>query len=174
MNPYALPFAVVDGVSQLTVSDAMIEDAAKRLERFAPFLQQCFPETEATGGLFESPLKEIPTMQKKLEETYSCLIHGRLFLKMDSHLAIAGSVKARGGIYEVLKHAEDLAIAAGKLRVEENYAKLAEPEMREFFGNTVKNGAFLLQLFRSRPLTASAFPAPISAVRSKPVTWLRQ
>ena len=133
MNPYALPFAVVDGVSQLVVSDEMIDDAAKRLQRFAPFLQQCFPETEATGGLIESPLKEIPTMQKKLEETYSCLIHGRLFLKMDSHLAIAGSVKARGGIYEVLKHAENLAIAAGKLRVEENYAKLAEPEMREFF-----------------------------------------
>ena len=52
---------------------------------------------------------------------------------MDSHLAIAGSVKARGGIYEVLKHAEDLALAAGKLQVTDNYAKLADPEMKEFF-----------------------------------------
>ena len=69
MNPYVLPFAVVDGVSQLVVSDEMIDDAAKRLQRFAPFLQKCFPETEETGGLIESPLKEIPAMQKKLEET---------------------------------------------------------------------------------------------------------
>lgn len=142
VNPYLLPFAVTDATCQLVVSDGDIEDAEKRLARFASFIQKCFPETEETHGLIESPLTQIPSMQKKLEETYGCRIPGQLLLKMDSHLAIAGSIKARGGIYEVLKHAEDLALEAGKLRVDEDYAKLAEPEMQAFFGQyTVQVGS---------------------------------
>ena len=55
---------------------------------------------------------------------------------------MAGSVKARGGIYEVLKHAEDLAIAAGKLNVTDNYEKLCSDEMRAFFNQyTVQVGS---------------------------------
>ena len=54
-------------------------------------------------------------MKKALEGYGNCKIDGRLFLKMDSHLAIAGSIKARGGIYEVLKHAEILAVEEGML-----------------------------------------------------------
>ena len=133
INPDFLPFGVTDGVCQLVVSDEDIADAEERLTRFAPFIQRCFPETVETHGLIESPLADIPNMQKALEEEYRCSIPGRLMLKMDSHLAIAGSIKARGGIYEVLKHAEDLAIAAGKLTVEDNYAKLADEEMKQFF-----------------------------------------
>lgn len=71
-------------------------------------------------------------MQKTLEEEYQTELPGRLFLKMDSHLAVAGSVKARGGIYEVLKHAEDLALAHGKITSSDNYEKFASDEMREF------------------------------------------
>lgn len=133
INEYYLPFQVTDGLCQLVVSDDDIADAEKRLGRFAPFIRKCFPETEKNQGLIESPLEDIPKMQKALEETYGCEIPGRLMLKMDSHLDIAGSVKARGGIYEVLKHAEDLAIAAGRLAEEDDYAKLANEEMRQFF-----------------------------------------
>lgn len=142
INPYFLPFSVTDAVCQLVVSDADIEDARDRLQRFAPFIEKCFPETLESHGIIESPTAEIPRMQKKLEETYGCEIPGRLLLKMDSHLAIAGSIKARGGIYEVLKHAEDLAIAAGKLTVDDDYSILASDEMKAFFGQyTVQVGS---------------------------------
>lgn len=142
INPDYLPVEVTDGLCQLVVPDSAIDDAEARLARFAPFIRRCFPETEATGGLIESPLEDIPQMQQALEKEYACTIPGRLMLKMDSHLAIAGSVKARGGIYEVLKHAEDLAIAAGKLTMQDDYAKLAEPEMKQFFGQyTVQVGS---------------------------------
>lgn len=142
MNPYFLPFETTDATCQLVVSDADIEDAEKRLARFASFIKRCFPETEETNGLIESPLTAIPSMQKKLEEAYHCRIPGKLLLKMDSHLAIAGSIKARGGIYEVLKHAEDLALESGKFTVEEDYARLADDDMKEFFGQyTVQVGS---------------------------------
>ena len=131
VNPRLLPFDMVDGLSQLVVSDADIADAAARLQRFAPFIRRAFPETEETNGLIESPLRSIPQMQQRLAAEYHAVIPGRLLLKMDSHLAIAGSVKARGGIYEVLKHAEDLAIGAGLLTIDDDYGKFAD--MRDFF-----------------------------------------
>lgn len=133
INPDYLPVEVTDGLCQLVVPDSAIDDAEARLARFASFIRRRFPETEPTNGLIESPLADIPRMQQALEKEYGCTIPGRLMLKMDSHLAIAGSVKARGGIYEVLKHAEDLAIAAGKLTMEDDYARLDSEEMRNFF-----------------------------------------
>ena len=142
INPKYLPFELTDAVCQLVVSDADIADAEARLERFAPFIRKCFPETECTNGIIESPLKPIPEMQKALIQATGSPISGNLFLKMDSHLAVAGSVKARGGIYEVLKHAEDLAIAAGKLSETDNYEKLCSDEMRAFFNQyTVQVGS---------------------------------
>jgi len=142
INPYKLPFAMTNAVCQLTVSDDDIADAERRLERFAPFIMKRFPETKETNGLIESPLTAIPTMKSYLEQTYHCSIPGSLYLKMDSHLAIAGSVKARGGIYEVLKHAEDLAIEHGMITTNENYEKFASVEMREFFSKyTVQVGS---------------------------------
>lgn len=134
INPYKLPFAVTDGLYQLVVSDTAIAEAEARLQRFAPFIRKVFPETEPNGGLIESPLREIPSMQKALEAYAACKISGKLFLKMDSHLPIAGSVKARGGIYEVLKHAEDLCLAAGKLMPSDDYSRFADPDIRAFLG----------------------------------------
>lgn len=121
-----------EGKRELGMADVL--DAEARLARFAPLIEVLFPETEVTGGIIESPLKEIENMRGALNETMNTAIGGRLFMKMDSDLAVAGSVKARGGIYEVLKHTEDLALEAGILKdTEDDYRKLDSPEARVFF-----------------------------------------
>ena len=132
INPYFLPFEVTKGLLDLVLPESELYEAEARLERFAPFIKRAFPETAETDGIIESPLREIGAMKAELENAYNCKIAGKLYLKMDSHLAIAGSIKARGGIYEVLKHAEDLALEHGKISLSENYEKFASPEMREF------------------------------------------
>lgn len=119
-----------------------IKDAKDRLERFATYLQEVFPELKETRGIIESELREIPEMKKFLNTDYLSDIQGRLMLKMDSHLPISGSVKARGGIYEVLKHAEDLALDAGLLKKTDHYRILADPKFLDFFGKyTVQVGS---------------------------------
>lgn len=110
-----------------------VKDASDRLKRFAPLLMRVFPETEKTGGLIESPVSEIPGMKAYLNERGAGLT-GRLFLKRDSELAVAGSVKARGGIYEVLRHTETLALENGLLSgTDDDYTKLLSEESRAFF-----------------------------------------
>ncbi len=120
--------------AQLPFGMADIEDAEKRLARFAPYIKTAFPETEETGGIIESPLVEITRMKKILEEELQREIPGRMFLKCDSHLAVSGSIKARGGIYEVLKLAETIAIERGMLSESDDYSVLAEERFRKVFG----------------------------------------
>ncbi len=105
-----------------------IEDAEARLRRFAPYIMAAFPETRHNGGIIESPLVEIQGMKEKLG-----IRKGRLFLKMDSHLAVSGSIKARGGIYEVLKFAEKTAVDAGMLNLTDDYSRLLRPEFIKLF-----------------------------------------
>lgn len=116
----------------LTLQD--IQDASDRLKRFAPYLALVFPETKRQMGIIESPLVATPDYLEAMEKHYDQGAIGQLWLKLDSHLPISGSVKARGGIYEVLKHAEDLAISSGKLKLSDDYRKLASPEFKELFG----------------------------------------
>lgn len=138
VNPGLKPFGSV----ALPVTLEEMKDAERRLERFAPFIKKCFPETEAQNGLIESELASIPAMQNYLEHEYGQEIGGKLMLKKDSHLAVAGSVKARGGIYEVLKYTEELAMEAGILKPEDNYEKLASEECRKFFSQyTIQVGS---------------------------------
>lgn len=125
---------------ELTMAD--IDEAESRLLRFAPLILKAFPETVSLNGLIESELRRIPAMKKRTNEKYQAKLTGELLLKMDSHLAIAGSVKARGGIYEVLKYTEDLAIANGRLTFDDNYDKLLSEQNRQFFSQyTIQVGS---------------------------------
>ncbi|GAB6038880.1 D-serine ammonia-lyase [Fundidesulfovibrio butyratiphilus] len=110
-----------------------VAQAAARLERFAPVLARVFPETARTAGLIESPLAAIPSMRKRLSRIWGRPVPERLLLKLDSHLPVAGSIKARGGFYEVLVLAERLARERGLIRTGESLASLAGPEAGEIF-----------------------------------------
>ncbi|SUP92953.1 D-serine dehydratase [Vibrio owensii] len=122
-----------EGLPYVGLDAANIKDASERLKRFAPYLMKAFPETAASNGIIESSVVGIDKMKSCLEAQYDTQILGRLMLKKDSHLPISGSIKARGGIYEVLTHAEKLAIEAGLLSESDDYSKLASEELRQFF-----------------------------------------
>ncbi|MBH0329508.1 serine ammonia-lyase [Brevibacillus brevis] len=110
-----------------------IKDAGERLLRFAPYLAKVFPETKGTNGIIESPIMPIPNMKRYMAERYKQEIPGRLFLKSDSHLPVSGSIKARGGIYEVLKHAEALAFAHNMLTMDDSYEMIDSERFRQIF-----------------------------------------
>ena len=130
-NDQIQPAAVALEESGFTVAEAL--EAQKRLSRFAPFIRTVFPETAAAGGLIESPLRAVPAMGECLKAAWGGPDGDRLFIKLDSHLPVSGSIKARGGFYEVMVLAERLALEAGLLSLNDDYAKLASPEMRSFF-----------------------------------------
>lgn len=112
-----------------------IEDAEKRLVRFAPFIAKTFPATQATNGLIESPLAFVPKMREKMGEMCGRNLLGTLYVKCDSHLPISGSIKARGGIYEVLKVAESIAKKHRLLSETDDYSILAGEEFKHLFSH---------------------------------------
>lgn len=117
----------------LSLGEADVLEAEARLKRFAPYIAHVFPETEDNAGIIESPLTGAPDMKNALGKMYRAPIDGELFVKEDNKLAVSGSIKARGGIYEVLKRAEDLAFEAGMLNEMDDYKKLADKEFKEYF-----------------------------------------
>lgn len=119
--------------AELPIDLADIFDAEARFQRFAKYFEVAFPETLPTKGILESPLIPIPEMQTSINEKLSSPLAGKLFLKADNLLPISGSIKSRGGIYEVLKFAEKIAVKAGMLVYEDNYAILASPEFKKLF-----------------------------------------
>lgn len=138
LNPNLMPASQAWDEISFSLED--IIDADQRLRRFAPLLMEYFPDTRADGGLIESELREIPEMAGSLSSQSD--FQGRLFLKMDSHLPVGGSVKARGGIYEVLHYAEQLAMEHNLLKEEDNYSVLAQPEQRKLFSQyTIQVGS---------------------------------
>lgn len=130
-NDQVLP--AKDGIERVGLTVTDVDDAADRLKRFAPLIMELFPATASSMGIIESPLVAVPGLASALGNRYGQQLPGQLWAKLDSELPISGSIKARGGIYEVLKHAEDLAIDAGLLTIDDDYRKLATPAMKKFF-----------------------------------------
>lgn len=104
------------------VSSKEINEANNLLLKFAPFLKSAFKELESTDDIIESPLMTLNKFGIK-----------NLYLKEDNLLPIAGSVKARGGIFEILKYAETLAASANLIDVEKDYSQFDSDVFRKFF-----------------------------------------
>ena len=131
LNPSLTNFNAIK--DSLVLTETNIRDAAERLARFAPYIALAFPETAVNQGFIESPLRAIPHAQHTLSRIAGIPLAGKLWMKCDSHLPVSGSIKARGGIYEVLKHAETLAMAAGYLEQGSDYRILNTQALRDFF-----------------------------------------
>ncbi len=137
-NPNYAEFSRVR--DELPISLEEVREAENRLKRFAPYIKKVFPEV--ADGIIESPINSIDKMKGRMERDLNKEIPGRLLVKRDDLLPIAGSIKARGGIYEVLKHAETLAIENGLLKYDEDYRILASEEFRDFFSKyTIQVGS---------------------------------
>lgn len=129
LNPKLKPMKQMP-IAPLEMKD--MKEAAELWERFAPFLNKVFPETSATNGRIESPLKEILKMKDFLSSQGN-KIEGRFFVKCDNALPVAGSIKARGGFFEIMHYAEELAKKAGMIKPKQDYSQFASEEMKEFF-----------------------------------------
>ena len=125
--------AFADAAARAVLKAEDIREASDRLKRFANYFMKVFPETRKTDGLLESPLRAIPRMQAGLEAKYGEKLGGELLIKLDSHLAVSGSIKARGGIYEVLCVAEKIAMQRGGLRETDDYAVLDSEFYKKLF-----------------------------------------
>ncbi|WP_462421163.1 D-serine ammonia-lyase [Salinicoccus sp. Marseille-QA3877] len=117
--------------SGFTIDD--IKGAEQRLLKFAPLIKKLFPETKSSDGIIESPVEKIENMEKYLNETEEDELQGQLYIKRDDILPISGSVKARGGIYEILQYAEELAAEYDLIDEEEDYDQFASERFREVF-----------------------------------------
>src|SRR5699024_7575105 len=121
------------GAESIAPDGRGIQEAEERLERFAPYIATAFPETREKDGIIESPLVRASNMKQSLEHQFQQKIDGELFVKCDSHLAVSGSIKARGGIYEVLKHAEELAMEHRLITKQDDYRLFASETFKNFF-----------------------------------------
>lgn len=114
------------------ISKKEIEEARARLNRFKPLFVSLFKETKGKAGIIESPFVAGIDFKKALERHKNTKIQGDVYLKLDSHLPISGSIKARGGIYEVLAHTERLLIKSKLLSYKDDYALINTPKIKDF------------------------------------------
>lgn len=115
--------------SDISMADVKATEA--RLQRFAPLLVNLFPELAATQGIIESLLLPLSAMPQPSLPTGGSA--GRFWIKADHALPIAGSIKARGGIHEVLEFAESLVLKHGLLQGQNDYTVMATPAAKALF-----------------------------------------
>jgi D-serine dehydratase len=117
-------------LERLPLSFADVQDAENRWKRFGPVLKTLFPDLASAQGRIDSPL-----LRPNENTTSAFLPHGgsKLLIKCDHALPITGSIKARGGVYEVLWFAEKVAFRHGLLTSDCSYELLTASEARALY-----------------------------------------
>jgi D-serine dehydratase len=127
------PNLKADGISDpsLPVRYTQVAEAEANWRLLAPLLKTCFPELMASNGMIHSELIEAKSLRKPLG--YSGPKFGRVFVKADNNLPVAGSIKARGGVYEVFMYAKKMAESKGLLTPGGDISLLAGDAARSLF-----------------------------------------
>jgi D-serine dehydratase len=120
---------IADVLPSLAVERRDMDAVADRLTRWAPALAELFPELRSSAGIIESPLISLPSASSIV----GVELAGRALIKADHSLPVAGSIKARGGIYEVLHHAEKVGVVAGLIEPGGDPLALITEEARACF-----------------------------------------
>ena len=119
-------------LNKLSISKKDLEESSQRLNRFEPYLSEVFSELK-NNGIIESKLLKVDTLQNKLSQHFKMKLPGNLYLKCDHQLPISGSIKARGGFYEVLKLAEEIALSKGLISLSDDYSILSNEACKKEF-----------------------------------------
>jgi D-serine dehydratase len=108
-----------------------IDDAEDRLRRARSLLKVLFPVLGDADDPLRSPLLDASRLAASLPPI--SLPRGRLWIKADHELPIAGSIKARGGFHEVIAFAEKVALQERLIERGGDLADLASPSCRTLF-----------------------------------------
>lgn len=101
-----------------------IQDVWSRFGRFERTLAGLFPDASWDGRV-QSPFERYPGAVSGAPE---------LWVKSDARLPMTGSVKARGGVYELLCSIEDFALREELITPGEDYSSLLKPASRAMLG----------------------------------------
>lgn len=125
-NPNKLPAETA--LARVPHGPQLVREAVEDWAYFAPLLARLFPDLAGSAGRIDSPLLNPgPDFGSRFGGCHS------VYIKADHLLPVTGTIKARGGVYEVLTHARRLAIDAQLLSPKGSSLALLEREVRDFF-----------------------------------------
>jgi D-serine dehydratase len=116
--------------TELPVSPDDVIKAHENWRHLAPLLKSAFDILTSTNGQVESDLIPTPELQEALGLGPDT---GTVYVKADHDLPVAGSIKARGGLYEVCMHAWALAKQASLAAETDTTDTLLRPDIQQFF-----------------------------------------
>lgn len=122
----------MDDSFYLPLGKKEMEEGRIFMQKYAPYIAQVFPETQPSSGRIVSPVRKIDEFRALRNATSGVSNEGRFFLKCDNELPVAGSIKARGGFFEVLRFAHKLALKENLIK-NDDAGDFSAPQFKDLF-----------------------------------------